>query len=526
MSYRRSLLAALAVLCASAVLAPSALAGPPYAQTYPATNVELASAKVWGDVGAVDDGTPSSPVQWYFQYGKTTDYGRATTTQDAVPGHAVSSTLENLEPNTTYNYRVVAVSGGHTAYGANETFTTRNPDPDGDGFNSEGPGANDVCPSEPGVEDGYPGKGCPASPDVDGDGFPKDGPNFDNCPNQSGPAAGPHNLRGCPPPPDTDNDGFIGSDDNCPAQAGVAQGQYNQQGCPAPGDSDGDGIIDPEDPCPAQSGGAAGPYNQRGCPPPGDRDGDGRHDLEDLCPDEAAGPDGPDNQPGCPPPGDSDGDGFPDYFGPPNGDECRDQPGPAANQHNGNRRGCPERDDDGDGVPDHRDACPVSDIVNGSKVADARGCPPFSIGASIDRGNAPAVKAFIKSGMSHNIFFGEGPRVVGKPFVRMKATMSMTAAMAKKLKLKSAVIDSWSGQTPKASEDPEGGGRYLFPKFEVPAALKKKLAKLKLIPVTIKYVATDAYDKKHSYTGTATIGGTGCKWPKNVSKCPTFKKDK
>jgi hypothetical protein len=119
------------------------------------------------------------------------------------------------------------------------------------------------------------------------------------------------------------------------------------------------------------------------------------------------------------------------------------------------------------------------------------------------------------------VFFGEGPRVVGKPFMRLKATMSLTAAMAKKLKLKSSVIDTWSGQTPKASEDSEGGGRYVFPKFEVPAALKKKLAKLKRIPVTIKYVFTDAYDKTHSYRGTAEIGSTGCR-ASAPSKCPSF----
>jgi hypothetical protein len=321
--------------------------------------------------------------------------------------------------------------------------------------------------------------------------------------------------------PNRDGDAYPDNQDSCPDTPGGAQGQYNAPGCPAPGDSDGDGYIDPEDSCPSQFGGAQGSWNQRGCPPPPDSDGDGYIDPEDRCPTKPGGTTSPANDPSCPPPGDADGDGFPDYFGPPNGDECPDKPGPGPTRYNDSRRGCPERDDDKDGVPNHRDACPVSDQVNASKDVDERGCPPFRIGASIHKTDPPTVKAFVKSGLSHNIFFGEGPRVVGKPFMRVKATMSLTPATADRLNLKSPVVDSWSGQSPKASQDPEGGGRYVFPQFNVPSALKRKLAKLNRIPVTIKYVATDAYDKKHLYRGAAVIGSTGCR-AKTPSKCPSF----
>jgi hypothetical protein len=128
------------------------------------------------------------------------------------------------------------------------------------------------------------------------------------------------------------------------------------------------------------------------------------------------------------------------------------------------------------------------------------------------------VRAFIKSGMPRGIFFKEGLRRV-RQAVREDRGHGQTAEAE----------DGRDRQLERADAEGVGGrrgrGRYLFPKFEVPVALKKKLAKLKLIPVTIKYVATDAYDKKHSYAGAATIGGTGCRWPKNLSKYATFKKD-
>jgi hypothetical protein len=412
-------------------MAPPAL-GAPTATTGDADQIEQTRARLKGNVS--DPANPGAGVQYYFEYGTTTGYGSQTSTEwdYGADGGAVSRLVEPLSAGTLYHYRVVAVDGAGTVPGEDKTFTTSAPpDRDGDGFPDNG----DACQGESGVQNGYPGPGCPPAKDSDGDGYLD---HQDPCPGTAGGAQGPYNAPGCPAPPDSDGDGYVASDDYCPDKPGVAQGPGNMQGCPAPGDSD--------------------------------------------------------------------GDGFPDYFGPPNGDECQNMPGPAAGQYNDNRRGCPERDQDGDGVPDHRDACPQSDQVNASKAADERGCPPFAPAFTIARWPSPAVKDFLKSGWAQNVFFGEGPRVAGKPFMRLKATMSLNAATTKQLKLKSSVIDAFSGQTPKASEDSEGGGRYVFPKFDIPAALKKKLAKLKRFGVTIKYVFTDAYDKKHSYTATGVIG--------------------
>jgi hypothetical protein len=70
---------------------------------------------------------------YYWQYGTTTAYGSATQVQDAGSSQspnpmAVSTTLSNLTPGTTYHYRLVAYNSDDPAvYGYDETFTIGSP---------------------------------------------------------------------------------------------------------------------------------------------------------------------------------------------------------------------------------------------------------------------------------------------------------------------------------------------------------------------------------------------------------------
>lgn len=66
---------------------------------------------------------------YYFQYGLTTAYGVQTPTASAGNGRtrvAVSQEIIGLQPDTTYHYRLVAVtSTGKTLEGQDRTFTTK-----------------------------------------------------------------------------------------------------------------------------------------------------------------------------------------------------------------------------------------------------------------------------------------------------------------------------------------------------------------------------------------------------------------
>ncbi len=159
--------------------------------------------------------------------------------------------------------------------------------------------------------------------DPDGDRVPR---SQDRCPRVKG--VSPH---GCPPP-DSDGDGLPDSEDNCPDVAADTP-----SGCPD--DRDGDGIPDADDACPDDAG-----TGIRGCPR--DADGDGVPDRLDACVDEPEDLDGFADQNGCPDP-DNDKDGVLDVA-----DRCPTEAGPADNV------GCPLTDRDGDGIADGLDNCP------------------------------------------------------------------------------------------------------------------------------------------------------------------------
>ncbi len=98
-------------------------ATPPTATTNTATAVGTTTATLNGTVNANNNTTTVT-----FQYGLTTAYGRAIeanpSTVTGSSNTAVSASLSDLLPNTTYHYRVVAVNAGGTTYGADMTFTT------------------------------------------------------------------------------------------------------------------------------------------------------------------------------------------------------------------------------------------------------------------------------------------------------------------------------------------------------------------------------------------------------------------
>ena len=102
-----------------------AAAAPPTATTGAATNVAQSSARVSGTVNPAGTST-----HYYFQYGPTAGYGTNTASADAGAGKAdmaVGANLSGLASDTTYHYRLVAVSSAGTTPGADHTFTTTTP---------------------------------------------------------------------------------------------------------------------------------------------------------------------------------------------------------------------------------------------------------------------------------------------------------------------------------------------------------------------------------------------------------------
>jgi len=95
----------------------------PSAVTNAATSVGPTTATLNGSVNAHGSSTVVT-----FEYGLTTSYGNTrTATQSPVTGSSntpVSAGITGLSPNTTYHYRVKAVSCGGTIYGTDQQLTT------------------------------------------------------------------------------------------------------------------------------------------------------------------------------------------------------------------------------------------------------------------------------------------------------------------------------------------------------------------------------------------------------------------
>ena len=94
----------------------------PVVATGPATAIATTTATLNGTVNP-----EALATSWYFQYGRTTSYGGKTATGRIAAGPnsvAVASRLTKFVPNSTYHYRLIAVSGAGTTIGADLVFTT------------------------------------------------------------------------------------------------------------------------------------------------------------------------------------------------------------------------------------------------------------------------------------------------------------------------------------------------------------------------------------------------------------------
>jgi CSLREA domain-containing protein len=94
---------------------------PPVVSTGAATDVGRTGATANASV------TPNAGVATvHFDYGTSTQYSSHSADQQTagVSPVAVSATLRGLKPNTTYHFRVVAVTMDGTSYGADQTFKT------------------------------------------------------------------------------------------------------------------------------------------------------------------------------------------------------------------------------------------------------------------------------------------------------------------------------------------------------------------------------------------------------------------
>jgi outer membrane protein OmpA-like peptidoglycan-associated protein len=181
---------------------------------------------------------------------------------------------------------------------------------------------------------------------------------------------------------DKDKDGIVDDVDACPEQPEDKDLFEDEDGCPD-ADNDKDGVLDALDKCPN----TPGPAENDGCPY-GDRDGDAINDKVDACPDAPEDKDGDRDADGRPDL-DVDGDGvedcvagcpIPEYTGAdgkmveaPPCDLCTTGSAEQSKEDLDkfeDADGCPDIDNDKDGILDGVDACP-----NEAGPLETKGCP-------------------------------------------------------------------------------------------------------------------------------------------------------
>lgn len=104
---------------------PPAQGTPPAATTNAAGDVARTTATLNARVNP-----RVSQTTYWFEYGKTTDFGRITTLQSGGSGDvsiAVSAPLSGLDPQTKYYFRINAQNQYGTVNGATQSFTTKGP---------------------------------------------------------------------------------------------------------------------------------------------------------------------------------------------------------------------------------------------------------------------------------------------------------------------------------------------------------------------------------------------------------------
>jgi Ca2+-binding RTX toxin-like protein len=94
----------------------------PTAKTKPASSISSTSARL---NGTIDPNGRAS--EWWFEFGETTSYGKATSKRSGgrgVKDVSVSRTVSGLTRDRTYHFRVVVRTNVATVYGADEVFST------------------------------------------------------------------------------------------------------------------------------------------------------------------------------------------------------------------------------------------------------------------------------------------------------------------------------------------------------------------------------------------------------------------
>ena len=101
--------------------------GPPIVSTLPASNVVCCSAVLNGLV------TPgASPTKTWFEWGTNLDFSNSTPPRDLVAGlvpRAVLEPIQNLQPTTGYQFRLVASNAFGVVAATNQVFLTEGPAP-------------------------------------------------------------------------------------------------------------------------------------------------------------------------------------------------------------------------------------------------------------------------------------------------------------------------------------------------------------------------------------------------------------
>jgi hypothetical protein len=111
----------------------SSTTGPPRATTKAASFHGRGSASLKGDVNPNNLSTT-----YYFEWGLTTAYESTTESQGITDGSSdlpVKAELNGLNPDALYHFRLVAINGAGTAYGADQTFRASDSSRD---FNNDG----------------------------------------------------------------------------------------------------------------------------------------------------------------------------------------------------------------------------------------------------------------------------------------------------------------------------------------------------------------------------------------------------
>ncbi len=96
--------------------------GAPTVETKPATSITPSSAQLNGTIKS-----NAGDTRFYYEWGTSTSYGSKTSEQGPAywtEAHPIPNSVYDLNPNTTYHFRLVARNSAGTSYGNDLAFTT------------------------------------------------------------------------------------------------------------------------------------------------------------------------------------------------------------------------------------------------------------------------------------------------------------------------------------------------------------------------------------------------------------------